>query len=107
MTVLEAEKVAALIEETSTCTSSDDSFSSGDSPQCIHYGVEGVIASNTDESEESNGEFPELNTEDIKLSSKRSEVREYRKVSFSNVHVKEFDRVVGDNPSCSFGVPIT
>jgi hypothetical protein len=29
-----------------------------------------------------------------------------KEVSFRSVHVREFERVIGDNPSCSSGAPI-
>ena len=29
-----------------------------------------------------------------------------RMIRFQNVHVREFERIVGDNPSCSCGAPI-
>jgi hypothetical protein len=30
-----------------------------------------------------------------------------RSVTFSDIHIREFERILGDNPSCSSGAPIS
>lgn len=107
--VLPAEKEAAAAEETSACTSLDSSLSSGHSPLSTHCAVKGatmepsMVTLKEGPIQVPEG-FPIVTAE---MENKRVDSSEDRKVSFKNVHVKEFDRVVGDNPSCSFGVPIS
>ncbi|GAX26142.1 hypothetical protein FisN_18Hh258 [Fistulifera solaris] len=91
VTTLNPQKDDATIEETSTCTSLDDSLSSGQSNS--------ATKSIDTPSSTALPEGPLI----MKLDNKGLE----RKVSFKQVHVKEFDRIIGDNPSCSFGVPIS
>lgn len=97
--MLQNQKVDAMVEETSTCTSLDDSLSSGYSLQSAHATTKGVI-------EPSMVTLEEGPVSDVAPDT-RSKNGEDRKVSFKHVHVKEFDRVIGDNPACSFGVPIS
>ncbi|GAX17602.1 hypothetical protein FisN_18Lh258 [Fistulifera solaris] len=91
---LNPQKDDATIEETSTCTSLDDSLSSGNSMRSTS--VETSI--DTPSTALSEGPLTTIMKLDNGLE---------RKVSFKHVHVKEFDRIIGDNPSCSFGVPIS
>ncbi len=93
---LNTQKDDATIEETSTCTSLDDSLSSGNSLQSTN------ATKNMNTPITSLPEGPLSATTIVKVDNNLE-----RKVSFKQVHVKEFDRIIGDNPSCSFGVPIS
>lgn len=97
--VLPKEKGNTATEETSTCTYSlDDSLSSGNSLNSTHAATQKCVI------EPNMSPLPEGPVSDDHSFSAKSKDR---RVAFNHVHVKEFDRVVGDNPSCSFGVPIS
>ncbi len=96
-TLLLVQKDASAAEEASHCTLLDDS--SGNSSQSTHGAVKGAM-----ESKVGSLMAPEAA---IDVRRNNSDGSEARKVSFDYVLVKEFDRIIGDNPSCSFGVPIS
>lgn len=101
-------KVIIAAEETSTCTSLDDSLSSGNSLN-TNNSAHATTNNNTNKVEPSMSPLPEGPISNECSSSAGAGIlrSKERRVAFNHVHVKEFDRIIGDNPSCSYGVPIS
>ena len=80
--------------------SSDELGSASDASSSIL--PHSILRSEGDNSLRTNG-----SSSDAKESCKHTTTNTTKRVSFHSVHVREYERALGDNPSCSSGAPVT